>query len=295
MKSFENKVAAITGAGSGIGRALAVELGRQGCHLALADVNAAALEETRQLLASSGVRVSTAVVDVADREQVQAWADKAASEHGRVNLIFNNAGVAHAGTVEGSDYSEYEWIMNINFWGVVNGTKAFLPHLKASGNGHVVNVSSVFGLFAQPGMSAYNATKYAVRGFTESLRQELDMEDSGVSARCLHPGGIKTNIAKTARMNESMAKVTGQAPDKAREQFNDQLLRTTPEKAAQVILRGVQRDSRRILIGTDAHAIDVMLRLAPVLYQRLVTASMRLAARFAPRPKSPQGAREASE
>ena len=295
MKEFKNKVAAITGAGSGIGRALAVELGRQGCHLALADVNAAALEETRQLLASSGVRVSTAVVDVADREQVQAWADKAASEHGRVNLIFNNAGVAHAGTVEGSDYSEYEWIMNINFWGVVNGTKAFLPHLKASGNGHVVNVSSVFGLFAQPGMSAYNATKYAVRGFTESLRQELDMEDSGVSASCVHPGGIKTNIAKTARMNESMAKVTGQAPDKAREQFNDQLLRTTPEKAAQVILRGVQRDSRRILIGTDAHAIDVMLRLAPVLYQRLVTASMRLAARFAPRPKSPQGAREASE
>lgn len=295
MKSFENKVAAITGAGSGIGRALAVELGRQGCHLALADVNAAALEETRQLLASSGVRVSTAVVDVADREQVQAWADKAASEHGRVNLIFNNAGVAHAGTVEGSDYSEYEWIMNINFWGVVNGTKAFLPHLKASGNGHVVNVSSVFGLFAQPGMSAYNATKYAVRGFTESLRQELDMEGSGVSASCVHPGGIKTNIAKTARMNESMAKVTGQAPDKAREQFNDQLLRTTPEKAAQVILRGVQRDSRRILIGTDAHAIDVMLRLAPVLYQRLVTASMRLAARFAPRPKNPQGSREASE
>ncbi len=233
---------------------------------------------------------------MADREQVQAWADKAASEHGRVNLIFNNAGVAHAGTVEGSDYSEYEWIMNINFWGVVNGTKAFLPHLKASGNGHVVNVSSVFGLFAQPGMSAYNATKYAVRGFTESLRQELDMEDSGVSASCVHPGGIKTNIAKTARMNESMAKVTGQAPDKAREQFNDQLLRTTPEKAAQVILRGVQRDSRRILIGTDAHAIDVMLRLAPVLYQRLVTASMRLAARFAPRPKSPRApAKPASE
>ena len=164
---------------------------------------------------------------MADREQVQAWADRAASEHGRVNLIFNNAGVAHAGTVEGSDYSEYEWIMNINFWGVVNGTKAFLPHLKASGNGHVVNVSSVFGLFAQPGMSAYNATKYAVRGFTESLRQELDMEDSGVSASCVHPGGIKTNIAKTARMNESMAKVTGQAADKARQQFNDQLLRTT--------------------------------------------------------------------
>ncbi len=235
--------------------------------------------------ASTGVRVSTAAVDVADREQVHAWADKAAREHGRVNLVFNNAGVAHAGTVEGSDYAEYEWIMNINFWGVVNGTKAFLPHLKASGDGHVVNVSSVFGLFAQPGMSAYNATKYAVRGFTESLRQELDMEGAGVSASCVHPGGIKTNIAKTARMNESMAKVTGQNADKARAQFNDQLLRTTPEKAAQVILRGVQRDSRRILIGPDAHAIDVMLRLLPVWYQKVVTGSMKLAKRFAPKPK----------
>lgn len=294
MKSFENKVAAITGAGSGIGRALAVELGRQGCHLALADVNAAARGDP-PIARQQRVRVSTAVVDVADREQVQAWADKAASEHGRVNLIFNNAGVAHAGTVEGSDYSEYEWIMNINFWGVVNGTKAFLPHLKASGNGHVVNVSSVFGLFAQPGMSAYNATKYAVRGFTESLRQELDMEDSGVSASCVHPGGIKTNIAKTARMNESMAKVTGQAADKARQQFNDQLLRTTPEKAAQVILRGVQRDSRRISDRRrrprDRRDATPGASALPACGHRQHAPGSALRAA----PEEPQGAREASE
>lgn len=285
MKSFENKVAAITGAGSGIGRALAQELAVRGCHLALADVNANGLEETREALAAYGVRISTEVVDVADREQVHAWAARTVQAHGKVNLIFNNAGVAHAGTVEDSDYDEYEWITNINFWGVVYGTKAFLPHLKASGDGHVINVSSVFGLFSQPGMSAYNATKFAVRGFTESLRQELDMARSGVSASCVHPGGIKTNIAKTARMNDSMVKVTGQSASAARQQFNDQLLRTTPEKAAQVILRGVERDSRRILIGPDAHAIDLMLRLLPVMYQRLVTASMRLAARLAPRPK----------
>ena len=286
MKSFENKVAAITGAGSGIGRALAFGLARQGCQLALSDVNAEGLAETAAQARKLGVQVSETIVNVADREAVHAWADQVVSEFGRVNAIFNNAGVAQGGTVEGNDYADYEWIMNINFWGVVNGTKAFLPHIKASGQGHIVNVSSVFGLFAQPGMSAYNASKFAVRGFTESLRQELDMADCGVSASCVHPGGIKTNIAKTARMNASLSSVTGQDADKARQQFNDQLLRTTPEKAAQVIINGALANKRRILIGPDAYALDGMQRLWPAFYQRLVTASMRLAARFAPKGAS---------
>lgn len=286
MKSFENKVAAITGAGSGIGRALAFGLARQGCQLALSDVNAEGLAETAAQARKLGVQVSETLVNVADREAVHAWADQVVAEFGRVNAIFNNAGVAQGGTVEGNDYADYEWIMNINFWGVVNGTKAFLPHIKASGQGHIVNVSSVFGLFAQPGMSAYNASKFAVRGFTESLRQELDMADCGVSASCVHPGGIKTNIAKTARMNASLSNVTGQDADKARQQFNDQLLRTTPEKAAQVIINGALANKRRILIGPDAYALDGMQRLWPAFYQRLVTASMRLAARFAPKGAS---------
>ncbi|NQD96625.1 SDR family NAD(P)-dependent oxidoreductase, partial [Pseudomonas sp. CrR25] len=204
MKSFENKVAAITGAGSGIGRALAYRLARQGCHLALADVNEEELAETAAQARRLGVNVSTRQVNVAERDAMHAWAEQVVAEYGRVHAIFNNAGVAQGGTVEGNDYSDYEWIMAINFWGVLHGTKAFLPHLKAAGEGHVVNVSSVFGLFAQPGMSAYNASKFAVRGFTESLRQELDMQGCGVSASCVHPGGIKTNIAKTARMNASL-------------------------------------------------------------------------------------------
>jgi len=281
MKSFENKVAAITGAGSGIGRALALALAERGCNLALSDVNAEGLEKTRLALKFYGVRVSTALVDVASHEQMQAWADRAAAEHGRVNLIINNAGVAHAGTVEGSSYEEYAWITGINWWGVVHGTKAFLPHIKASGDGHIVNISSMFGLFAQPGMSAYNATKFAVRGFTESLRQELDLENCGVSASCVHPGGIKTGIAANARMNQSIASVTGQDADQARRDFNDKVLRTTAEKAAEVILRGVQRNQRRILIGADARGVDLMLRLMPVLYQALMIIGMKLAARFA--------------
>jgi NAD(P)-dependent dehydrogenase (short-subunit alcohol dehydrogenase family) len=285
MKSFEHKVAAITGAGSGIGRALALGLARQGCHLALSDVNQAGLNETAAMAIKLGVKASTALVNVADRAAVEAWAAQVMSDYGQINAIFNNAGVAQGGTVEANDYADYEWVMNINVWGVVNGTKAFLPHLKASGCGHIINTSSIFGLFAQPGMSAYNASKFAVRGFTESLRQELDMAACGVSASCVHPGGIKTNIALTARMNDSMSQLTGQSVDEGRQQFNDQLLRTSPEQAAKVIINGVLANKRRILIGGDAVASDLMQRLLPALYQRLVVGSMRLAARFSAKAK----------
>lgn len=273
MKSFANKVAAITGAGSGIGRALALNLAQQGCHLALSDVNETGLAETVKQAASLGVKVTSQKLDVADKDGVHAWADTVVAEHGKVNLIFNNAGVALGSTVEGMSYDELAWVMNINFWGVVYGTKAFLPYLKASGDGHIVNVSSVFGICSQPTQSAYNASKFAVRGFTEALRQELDLENAPVSVTCVHPGGIKTNIAKAAKMNDSVRSV-GLDPATGSKNF-DKLLRTSPDDAAKVILSAVHKDSRRVLIGGDAYVIDVMQRLLPTSYQKLVTMGTR--------------------
>jgi NAD(P)-dependent dehydrogenase (short-subunit alcohol dehydrogenase family) len=273
MKLFANKVAAITGAGSGIGRALALNLAKQGCHLALSDVNEQGLAETVKQAQDFGVKVTSQKLDVANKDGVHAWADSVVRDHGKVNLIFNNAGVALGSTVEGMSYDELAWVMNINFWGVVYGTKAFLPYLKASGDGHIVNVSSVFGLCSQPTQSAYNASKFAVRGFTEALRQELDLEKAPVSVTCVHPGGIKTNIAKAAKMNDSIRSV-GLDPSTSTKNF-EKMFRTTPAEAANVILNAVQKDSRRVLIGGDAYVIDAMQRLLPTSYQKLVTMGTR--------------------
>ncbi|KRI45180.1 short-chain dehydrogenase, partial [Acinetobacter baumannii] len=224
MKSFKNKVAAVTGAGSGIGQAIAIALAKQGCHLALSDFSETGLAKTVELLAPYSVKVTTQKVDVAKRDEVATWAKAVVDEHGQVNLIFNNAGVAIGSTAEGVSYEDLEWLIGINFWGVVYGTKEFLPYLKQSGDGHIINISSMFGLTAQPTQSAYNASKFAVRGFTESLRQELDMQNAGVSATCVHPGGIRTNIAKAARMNNSVQSL-GMDPLKSQDAF-DKLLRT---------------------------------------------------------------------
>lgn len=280
MKVFRDKVAAITGAASGMGRALALDLAREGCHLALSDCNAHALAQT---IAEVGrvasrsapmLRVTSAIVDVSQRDTVHAWADETAAAHGYVNLIFNNAGVALSSTVEGMSYDDLDWIIGINFWGVVHGTKAFLPHLQASGEGHVINTSSVFGLFAQPGMGAYNASKYAVRGFTEALRQELDLMNCGVSATTVHPGGIKTNIARASRVSPSVNGLLVRDAQQGREEF-EKFFITSPEKAARVILDGVRANRRRVLIGPDAVAADAMARLLPAAYQSLVVRDAR--------------------
>jgi NAD(P)-dependent dehydrogenase (short-subunit alcohol dehydrogenase family) len=268
MKELRDKVAAVTGAASGIGRSLAFALAREGCHLALSDLQEAALEEVAAELRQLGVRVTVAKLDVADRAAVYAWADRVVADHGRVNLIFNNAGVALGATVEGVTYEDFEWLMNINFWGVVYGTKAFLPHLRASGEGHVINLSSVFGLVGIPTQGAYNAAKFAVRGFTESLRMELDMMRCGVSATSVHPGGIKTNIARAARLSESVAAV-GADPKLAHEKMGANF-RTSPDEAARVILGAVKKNLPRVLVGADAYVIDAAARLLPAGYQALV-------------------------
>ena len=211
MKDFNDRVAAITGAGSGIGRALANALARRGAHVALSDIDDSGLAETAAQCEGFGVEITSDHLDVADRDAVYAWADRVVTLHGRVNLIVNNAGVALGATVESMSYEDFEWLMRIDFWGVVYGTKAFLPYLKQSGEGHVVNLSSVFGLISVPSQSAYNAAKFAVRGFTDTLRMELEIEDANVSVTTVHPGGIKTNIARNARMDPSIRDIAGRS------------------------------------------------------------------------------------
>ena len=275
MKDFKNKVAAITGAGSGIGQQLAVLLAKSGCHLSLSDVNEQGLANTVELTKGTGVTVTTAKVDVANREQMAAWAQQTAQDHGKVNLIFNNAGVALGSTVEGMSYSDLEWLMGINFWGVVYGTKEFLPLIKATRDGHIINISSLFGLTAQPTQSAYNASKFAVRGFTEALRQELDMENCGVSATCVHPGGIKTNIAMAGKVDPSMQKLTGVDAETQKRRANKAINVTTAESAALQILAAVEKNQRRVLVGPDARMIDKIARLLGSWYQPVIMRQLR--------------------
>jgi short-subunit dehydrogenase len=245
--------------------------------LAISDIQTESLEETAAMLRAQGTKVSVQTLDVSKREQVFAWADQVVREHGRVNLIFNNAGVAHASTLEGCSIEDFEWIMSINFWGVVYGTKAFLPHLRAAGEGHIVNVSSIFGVIAVPGNGTYNASKFAVRGFTEALRQELDLTGGSVSATCVHPGGIKTNIAREARFDNSVEGLLMKDEQSGKARFERSFI-TSPGKAASVILDAVHKNKRRVLVGPDAHALDLMQRLLPTAYQVL---SVRAARRVA--------------
>jgi NAD(P)-dependent dehydrogenase (short-subunit alcohol dehydrogenase family) len=275
MKTFDGKVAAITGAASGIGRALAVDLTRRGCAVAISDIDEAGLAETVALCEGHGVKVTSARLDVADPEAVYDWAAAAALDHGKVNLVFNNAGVSLDYTFEGMSDEDMHWLMNINFWGVYHGTRAFLPHLRASGDGHIVNVSSVFGLVSVPRQAAYNAAKFGVRGFTDALRMELKIDRSHVSCTTVHPGGVKTNIVGNGRIDPVVLSKAKKDPNEAFQQF----ARTTAPAAAAAILAAVLRDKRRLVIGWDGKIIDLIGRLPAWVNQAPQVIAGRLANR----------------
>ncbi len=272
MDTLEDKVVVITGAGSGIGRALAMECARQGAHLALSDVDEAGLAETVGLASASGAeQVISSRLDVADRTAFATYAAGVAEHFGRVNVVINNAGVALAGDFVDLDYKDMEWIVGINFWGVVHGSKEFLPHLIESGDGHLVNISSLFGLVSMPGQSAYNATKYAVRGMTEAIREEMLLSGAPVGVTVVHPGGIKTAIARNARVSDKEDKKA------TAELFDKKLAKMTPEKAAQIIVRGILKNQARVLVGLDAHALHTFAKLTGARYQDVVAmASKRI-------------------
>ncbi|HEU4507364.1 MAG TPA: SDR family NAD(P)-dependent oxidoreductase [Pyrinomonadaceae bacterium] len=266
---LDGRTAVITGAAAGIGRAIAVSLARRGCHLALADIDEAGMAGTADLVQAYGVRVSRHCIDVADRTAVAAFPSIVEAEHSGVDVLINNAGVAVGGTFEQVSDEDFEWLFEINFWGVVRMTRAFLPLLRASGDARVVNLSSVYGLIAPPEQVAYAASKFAVRGFSEALRHEL--EGSGVGVTVVHPGGIATSIAEKARVP---AGVSEEEIARRHERYR-KLLRLPPEIAGETIVRGIERRQPRILIGSDAKAISLIARLVPVSYWKLLALRIR--------------------
>jgi NAD(P)-dependent dehydrogenase (short-subunit alcohol dehydrogenase family) len=271
MTALDGRVAVITGAGSGIGRALSVELARRGARLAISDVDVDGLVDTAEQVRAVGAQVHEHRLDVTDRAAVLAYADAVAAEYGVVNLVFNNAGIAFTGNIEALSFAQIERVMDVDFWGVVNGTKAFLPHVIASGDGHIVNISSLFGLMAMPSQGAYNAAKFAVRGFTEALRQEMLIAGHPVKVTCVHPGGIKTAIARNA------GAVAGQNAAELAQFFDSRLARMSSDAAARSILRAVTANRPRAVVGLDAKVLDVLVRLLGPRYQRLVALSARKA------------------
>ena len=277
MKTLTDKVVVITGAGSGIGRALALNAAARGAVLALSDVDEAGLGETaeraRQRMAPD---VRTDVLDVRDRTAVASYAASVRDQFGRVNVVVNNAGVALHGNFEEVTYDDFEWVMDIDFWGVVHGSKEFLPYLIESGDGHLVNISSLFGLLGMPGQTAYNSAKFAVRGLTEALRQEILIAGHPVEVSCVHPGGIKTAIARNARATESEDKAT------FAEFFDRKLAKMSAEKAAEVIVAGVLANRPRIVVGADAKLLDAFVRLVGARYQRVIAG---VSSRVMPRPR----------
>lgn len=264
MTAISGSAAAVTGAASGIGRALALELAARGCDLALADRDEAGLLEVAAEIGKAHQRnVTTHRVDVGLRAEIQDFASAAIAAHPGLNIVINNAGVALLGAFHEVDPAQMEWLININFWGVVHGTRAFLPHLSTRPEGHIVNLSSIFGIVAPPGQTAYCAAKFAVRGFSESLRHELAMANSPVKLSVVHPGGVLTNIVRNSRTGSGISDNARRA--ESIERF-DAIAKTTPPIAAQRIIAGIEKNQPRILIGNDARFMDLLQRFRPATY-----------------------------
>jgi short-subunit dehydrogenase len=273
VSAVAGKACAVTGAASGIGRALALGLARRGARLALADRDEAGLEATAEAVRAAGAEVHRLPLDVTDRDAVVAWADAVAGQFGVVHQIYNNAGIAFSRTVLESDWSDFERVLGVNLWGVIHGTKAFLPHVIASGDGHVINVSSLNGFLAQADMSHYCTSKFAVRGFTEALRIEMLAAGHPVGVTAVHPGGIRTNIADNAlKSAKALGLPVSEADEARRRTYNEKLLRMSPDAAAETIIKGVEVGKGRVLVGRDAKVVDLLVRAIPSLYPRAVVA-----------------------
>jgi hypothetical protein len=268
MDYFAGKIAAVTGAASGLGRALACQLAGRGASVAICDVDETALRDTERTLRDGGGTVFAAPLDVADRKQVRRFAHDVSDRFGVVHQIYNNAGIAQIGAIEDFGYDELARVIDVDFWGVVHGTKEFLPYLVESGQGHVVNISSVFGLVAAPRMAAYDAAKFAVRGFTEALRAELLAARRPVKVTCVHPGGIRTAVIRNA------AVVPGENKSVIERRFG-RVAMSTPDGAARAVLRGVARGKGRVLVGPDAYGMEIAYRLAGTAYERVAALAER--------------------
>ncbi|HEX8625031.1 MAG TPA: SDR family NAD(P)-dependent oxidoreductase [Allosphingosinicella sp.] len=268
---LEGRTAVITGAASGIGRGTAQALAKRGCNLALADLNEDGLAETADLIGRNGITVSRHRLDVASREAVAAFPEAVLAAHGRADLLFNNAGVAIGGTFEQVAEEDFDWLMEINFFGLVRMTRAFLPLLRSSGQARIVNVSSIFGIIAPPGQTAYSASKFAVRAFSESLRRELEAEGAKIGVTVVHPGGVATSIAKNARPPRGVNDIDLEAQ---KERF-DKFLRMPPVRAGEIIVSGVEKDRPRIIVGNDARFMAAVERMAPVSYWKLLGRALK--------------------